>query len=255
MIYLSSLDSPSFQKESPFKVAIDPKRIPEHIAIVMDGNRRWARHKGLPAIAGHARGADMLFAIVKAAKAIGVKILTVYAFSTENWHRSSIEIEALMYLFKKTLRDEREFMRTQGVRLSTIGCLERFPKDVLEEIDISKEATADGGSLDLVLALNYGGRDDIRRAAQRILEDYSAGRLPTRDITEAIFSNYLYTAQWKDPDLFIRTSGEKRLSNFLLWQLSYAEVYITDVLWPDFDEKELLLAIADFQKRDRRCGS
>ncbi len=233
----------------------DPTRVPEHIAIAMDGNRRWAKRRGMPAMVGHAQGASMLLKVVQAAIELGVKVLTVYAFSTENWQRSSLEIEALMLLFKNYLRDQRESMIKQGVRLATIGDLGRFPADVLAELELSKEATCSNTKIDLVLALNYGARDDICRAAKAIVKDYTTGKLSEPDVTETMFASYLDTARWRDPELFIRTSGEKRLSNFLLWELSYAEVYITDVLWPDFDEKELLNAVLDYQQRNRRWGS
>ncbi|MBS3904992.1 MAG: isoprenyl transferase [Simkania sp.] len=233
---------------------LDPLRIPEHVAIIMDGNRRWAKQRALPGIVGHTQGAAMLRKVVQAATELGIRVLTVYAFSTENWQRSPIEIKTLMHIFKSYLRDQRESMIKQGVRLETIGDLSKFPEDILKEICYSKEATKHCAKIDLVLALNYGGRDDLRRAVQAMIEDHATGRLSGEKITENIIAGYLDTAQWKDPELFIRTSGEKRLSNFLLWQLSYAEVYITDVLWPDFDEKELLNAVLDFQQRNRRWG-
>ena len=241
--------------ENKEAVHLDPSRVPQHIAIIMDGNRRWAKQHGLPLMMGHAQGVTTLINVVQAAKELGVKVLTVYAFSTENWRRSSFEIETLMQLFKNYLREHRESMRQQGVRLETIGDLQRLPKDLIRELELSKEATKECSNIELVLALNYGGRDDICRAAQAILNDYASGKLNDKNLTETIFANYLDTARWNDPELFIRTSGEKRLSNFLLWQLSYSEVYITDVLWPDFDRKELLYAILDFQQRNRRRGS
>jgi undecaprenyl diphosphate synthase len=228
--------------------------IPEHIAIIMDGNRRWARKRGLPAAFGHAQGSVALQNIVRAAAKFGVKTLTVYAFSTENWSRDEEELGPLLNLFKKNLMDLRGMMVEQGVRFETIGNLDRFPQDLLEELHKTKETTKDGSGIELILAMNYGGRDEICRAAKTILEDYAKGKFEDLNLTESIFARYLDTAKWKDPELFIRTSGEKRLSNFLLWQLSYAEVYITEVLWPDFDEKELYRAIVDFQKRERRCG-
>ncbi len=233
---------------------LDASRVPHHIAIVMDGNRRWAKKRQLPAMVGHAQGCATLIDIVEAAEELGVRILTVYGFSTENWQRSPSEVDGLLGLIKKFLSDQRETMVKQGVHLETIGDLRRFPRDVLEELDRTKEATKECTKIDLVLALNYGGRDDICRAAQSILEDFSKGHLNKDELTETLFESYLDTAKWRDPELFIRTSGEKRLSNFLLWQLSYAEVYITDVLWPDFNEKQLLHAILDFQQRDRRWG-
>ena len=234
---------------------LDPSRIPEHIAIMMDGNRRWARQKGVPSAVGHARGALALQKIVKEAAALGVKVLTVYAFSTENWKRPLLEVEALVKLFKKNLRDLSEMMVEQGVRLATVGDLSRFPEDLQEELRKTKEATKEGSKIELVLAMNYGGRNEICRAAKTILQEYAAGKFDDLNLTEETFAQYLDTAKWKDPDLLVRTSGQNRLSNFLLWQLSYAEVYITEVLWPDFDERQLRRAIFDFQQRNRRLGS
>ncbi len=249
-----SQSSQAFFEEKEIDL-LDRSKIPHHIAIIMDGNRRWAKRHGLPVMIGHGKGVATLIKIVQAAKELGVKVLTVYAFSTENWHRSPFEVEALMHLFKNYLRSHREDMMRNGVRLDTIGDLHRLPQDLLEELHLSKEATKGCDAIDLILALNYGGRDDICRATKAILEDYSNGKLANLDVTEAVFANYLDTARWRDPELFIRTSGEKRLSNFLLWQLSYSEVYITDILWPDFDSKELFHAILDFQQRNRRWGS
>lgn len=234
---------------------LDPSRIPHHVAIIMDGNRRWARKRGLPSMLGHRAGAVNLIRMVKSAADFGIKVLTVYAFSTENWkNRTSVEVDGLMHLLKNFLKQEREGMIAQGVRLQTIGDLSRFPDDVLRELEESRQATSHCSRIELVLALNYGGRDDIRRAAISLLEDYDAGKIAKEEISEEIFGRYLDTSAWKDPDLFIRTSGERRISNFLLWQLSYAEVYITEVLWPDFDEKQLLLALEDYQQRERRLG-
>lgn len=233
---------------------LDPSRIPHHVAIIMDGNRRWARKRGLPALFGHRAGEANLKRIVNAAADYGIKVLTVYAFSTENWNRSAAEVQGLMHILKTYLRNEREEMIAQGVRLQTIGDLSRFPKEVLDELEESRRATAHCTHIELVLALNYGGRDDIRRAAIALLDDVASGKIEKEAISEEIFASYLDTSAWGDPDLFIRTSGEWRISNFLLWQLSYTEVYITDVLWPDFDERQLLLALVDFQQRDRRLG-
>lgn len=229
-------------------------RIPRHISIMMDGNRRWARRRGLPSFFGHRAGAANLTKIVEAAADFGVKALTVYSFSTENWNRSTAEIEALFHIMKVYLRNKRREMVDQGVRLQTIGDLSKFPEDLLEELEASREATKNGTRIELILALNYGGRDDIRRAAVALIEDYEKGKIAKEDISEDMFASYLDTSPWGDPDLFIRTSGEWRISNFLLWQVSYAEVYITDVLWPDFDERQLLLAIQDYQKREKRFG-
>ena len=236
------------------ELKLDPQRIPRHIAIIMDGNRRWAKKKGVPAMVGHWNGADALSKIVENAASLGVKVLTVYAFSTENWKRTNDEVDSLMRLFQMYLIGQKDRMVREGVRLATIGDLRRMPPDVKKTLDEVKQATAGGDSIDLVLAVNYGARDDIRRATIGIVEDCILGRVNKEDISEALISRYLDTAPWGDPELLIRTSGEKRLSNFLLWEISYAEVYVTDVMWPDFDKQELNKAIAEYQKRERRVG-
>ncbi len=228
--------------------------VPHHIAIIMDGNRRWAKQKGLPAMIGHWKGADALTNVVSSAARLGVKVITVYAFSTENWGRSLEEVEALMDLFKTYLLKQREQMVSDGIRLDVIGDLSRLPETVRSVLKETKEQTAHCERIELVLALNYGGRDDIRRATLAIIKDCEEGKLQKEQLSEALFSTYLDTAKWKDPDLIIRTSGQIRLSNFLLWQISYSEVYITDVLWPDFNDTELFNAITEYQRRERRLG-
>lgn len=248
---------PTFMKTASIEqdvVKLDLQRVPRHIAIIMDGNRRWAKKKGLPAMVGHWHGAEALSNLVESAAVLGVKVLTVFSFSTENWNRKTDEVDSLMHLFRMYLLGQKERMIREGVRLSTIGDIRRFPSDLKEIIDEVKQATADGNRIDLVLAMNYGARDNIRRATQAIVEDCLSGRVQKEDISEALIARYLDTAPWGDPELLIRTSGEKRLSNFLLWEISYAEVYITDVLWPDFNEQELVKAILEFQKRERRVG-
>lgn len=234
---------------------LDPDKIPSHVAIIMDGNRRWAKRQGLPAMMGHWKGADTLFKIVKAASEIGIKTLTVFSFSTENWNRAREEVDALMHLFKVYLVKERAAMIREGVRLQTIGDLKRLPSFVINELEHSKACTAHCKKIDLVLAINYGGRDDIRRAFVSMMADYEKGKLLKEQISEQLISQYLDTSQWPDPELLIRTSGENRQSNFLLWQLCYSEFYLTDVLWPDFNEQALLQAIHTVQKRQRRLGN
>lgn len=223
---------------------------PEHVAIIMDGNRRWAKNQGLPVSAGHFRGAERLTQIVQAASAFGIKVLTVYAFSTENWKRPSVEVKALMQLFKSYLKRQRSSMIKEGVRLNTIGDVSKFPKDVLQVLEETIEATKEGAKLDLIIALNYGARDELKRAIGAMIDD----KISKEELSEDLISSYLDTAKWKDPDLLIRTSGESRVSNFLLWQISYSEVFVTDVLWPDFGEKDLLAAIQEYQKRELRLG-
>ena len=234
--------------------SIDLTKVPKHIAIIPDGNRRWAKKQGLPSLTGHWKGVETLIRIVRAASDLGVKTLTVYAFSTENWNRSKEEVDGLMELYKMFLEMQREPMMKEGVRLHAIGDLSRLPDFLLQQLEISQSSTAHCKKIDLVLPMNYGGRDDIRRAFVTMTRDIEQGKLSKDQINEETISQYLDTSKWPDPDLLIRTSGEKRQSNFLLWQLSYSEFHYTDVLWPDFDEQELLQAVRDSQARQRRLG-
>lgn len=230
------------------------RNIPEHVAIIMDGNRRWAHQRGLTTGAGHWKGAENLTKIVEAASHLGIKTLTVYAFSTENWGRSESEVHSLLELFRVYLQRMRTKMVEQGVKICSIGDLSPFPKGVLEELEITKEATKNCDKIQLVLALNYGGRDDLKRAILKMIDDVEDGSLKKDEISEDVLGSYLDTALIGDPQLLIRTSGEKRVSNFLLWQISYAEVYLTDTLWPDFTEQHLAEAVLEYQKRGRRLG-
>lgn len=225
--------------------------IPRHVAIIMDGNRRWAKQKGFPVLVGYWKGADNLTRIVRAASEMGIKILTVYAFSTENWNRSPEEVSALLHLFKIYLKKQQTLLIKEGISLHTIGNLKKFPRDLQNLVEEVKQTTSKGTKMQLVLALNYGGRDDICRAVKKLISDKS---LENKEITEQLFGQYLDTALWPDPDVLIRTSGEKRQSNFLLWQLSYSEFYYTEALWPDFDEEELSKALSEYQIRNRRFG-
>lgn len=229
---------------------LDLSRIPKHIAIIMDGNRRWAKQKGVPPMVGHWEGAETLTEVIKGAAELGVKTLTVYAFSTENWGRSESEVEDLMNVFELYLMRKKEQMVRDGVRLDAIGDIKRMPKRVLDAFYETKWATEQGERINLVLALNYGGRDEIRRAVIKMVED----QMTPDQITEEAIARRLDTSRFGDPDLLIRTSGEMRVSNFLLWQISYAEIFSTEVLWPDFSPKELFDAILAFQKRNRRLG-
>ena len=247
------LEQPSHLSVSELSL-ISGARVPYHIAIAMDGNRRWAKRRFLPPVIGHWKGADAISKVVRAAADMGVKVLTLYAFSTENWSRSEREVSELMKVFAHYLKKNLKFMMDEGVRLDCIGDLTKLPEDIRNLFNETKEMTRFGTKIDLVLAVNYGGRDDIRRAVVRIVNDCNTGALDENQITEELISSYLDTARWKDPDLFIRTSGEQRLSNFLLWQFSYTEVYITKTLWPDFNEKHLLQAVVEFQQRERRLG-
>jgi undecaprenyl diphosphate synthase len=220
----------------------------------MDGNRRWAKQRGLSAVHGHWKGAEIITEIVRFSSNLGVKVLTLYSFSTENWTRSKEEIDELMKLISFYLQENTPFMLKESVQLVTIGDLSKLPDFVQEILETTKRLTAGGSKIKLVLALNYGGRDEIKRAFLRITEGLEQGLIEKKDISEALISKYLDTADLGDPDLFIRTSGEQRLSNFLLWQLSYTEVYIAKMLWPDFTKEDLLDAVSEFQKRSRRLG-
>jgi undecaprenyl diphosphate synthase len=233
---------------------LDPKKIPKHVAIIMDGNRRWAKQRGLPPIMGHWEGAEVLTDVVRAASELGVQSVTVYTFSTENWLRSESEVEALMNVFELNLIRKREQMVRDGIRLDAIGDLSRLPRNVLDAFHRTKSETAHCNRINLILAMNYGSRDEIRRAVVKILEENERRKLSLSDITEEFISRQLDTARWGDPDLLVRTSGELRVSNFLLWQISYSEIYVTDVLWPDFSPKELLEAVLVYQGRNRRHG-
>lgn len=233
---------------------LDPQKIPKHVAIIMDGNRRWAKQKNLPAMMGHWEGAEALIEIVRCASDLGVKTITAYAFSTENWARPELEIEALMEIFELYLIRKKEHMVQNGIRLNSIGFIERLPKKVQEALHQTKEATKNCDRINLVLAFNYGARDEIRRAMTKILDLHRQTPLENQDITEELIASHLDTSPWGDPDLLIRTSGELRLSNFLLWQLCYTEIYVTNVLWPDFAPKELLNSLLVYQTRDRRRG-
>jgi len=233
---------------------VDSTKIPKHIAIIMDGNRRWARQRELPPMMGHWEGAEVLTDIVRFAAYLGVKTLTVYAFSTENWGRPEIEVEALMNIFEVYLKGKQEQMIHDGIRLDAIGDIAKLPSKVQEAFYETKKATEKCDKINLVLAMNYGARDEIRRAFLKIFEQHEKKKLLPGELTEDLISSYLDTKLWGDPDLLIRTSGELRMSNFLLWQMSYAEIYITEVLWPDFCPKELLQAILAYQKRNRRIG-
>ncbi len=228
--------------------------IPKHIAIIMDGNGRWAKARKLPRIAGHRKGAEVVKSIVRCCDDLGVKFLTLYTFSTENWKRPEKEINFLMGLLSWFLDKEIQNLKKNNARFLTIGNIEKLPSSAREVIAKAKEQTKNNTGLNLVLALNYGARFEIIEAVKSICRDVKDNRLSPSELNEDIFSGYLYTAGIPDPDLLIRTSGEMRLSNFLLWQLSYSELYITDKLWPDFNEVELKKAVDSFRKRKRRFG-
>ena len=234
--------------------SIDPKLVPKHIAIVMDGNRRWAQRNGKPLGTGHWQGAEQLDIIVRAAAALGVKTLTVYSFSTENWKRPEKEVELLMQLLEAYLINKRETLLKEGVKLHTIGDTSRLPENIQEQLEECKQATRHCDKIDLVLALNYGGRDEMRRAIVKMSKAAEKGELDWDTLSESTISSYLDTAPWPDPELFIRPSGVQRVSNFLIWQISYSEIVTTDTLWPDFSPKDLLQSIIEYQGRQRRFG-
>ncbi|MGM8211721.1 isoprenyl transferase [Virgibacillus sp. W0430] len=227
---------------------------PDHVAIIMDGNGRWAKKRGLPRIAGHKEGMDVVKNIVSVAIKYNVKVLTLYAFSTENWKRPKAEVEFLMKLPKEFLHVYLPEMIENNVRIETIGEFDVLPDYTREAVQYAKEQTSQNDGLLLNFALNYGSRLEIIRGIKQMMSDVDASKITLDDLDEQLFSNYLYTNGLSDPDLLIRTSGEQRLSNFLLWQLAYTEFWFTDVLWPDFNEEIFRQALLDYQQRKRRYG-
>lgn len=228
--------------------------IPKHIAIILDGNGRWAKKRGLPRSMGHREGCLTLEKTLESAARMGVDYMTVYAFSTENWKRSAEEVGALMKLFRHYMVRLLTVAAENQVRVKMIGDRSRFDQDIIEGINRLEKETANNTGMTFVFAVNYGGRDEITRAVRKLTSDCVAGDLDVASITEETIASYLDTATMPDPDLLIRTSGEIRLSNYLLWQLAYTEIYVTDCLWPDFNQEELDKAIAVYNKRDRRFG-
>ncbi|KUO52545.1 MAG: UDP pyrophosphate synthase [Desulfitibacter sp. BRH_c19] len=235
-------------------VTFNRDKIPQHVAIIMDGNGRWAQKRGLPRYAGHKAGVEALKEIVKACINLNVKILSVFAFSTENWKRPKEEVSILMDLLTRHLATEMGNLHKNGVRINCIGSLDKLPVSAQKEISKAYSLTKDNQKLILNIALNYGGRLEIVETAKKIAVKVSEGNLDPEDITEDFFSRNLFTEGQPDPDLLIRPSGEMRLSNFYLWQTAYTEIYVSGVLWPDFRKKHLVEAIVDFQNRDRRFG-
>lgn len=236
------------------KDAIDKEKIPYHVAIIMDGNGRWAQKRGLPRIAGHRAGVQALKRTVSAAKEIGIQILTVYAFSTENWKRPKKEVQALMDLLAEHIQKDLDELHSNNIKINCIGKITDLPLNTQELIKKAEDKTKDNDGLVLNIALNYGGRAEIVEATKKVIADAQKGTITENDINEEKFASYLYTRDQKDPDLLIRPSGEIRISNFLLWQIAYAEIYFSPVFWPDFDKVDLIDAIIDYQKRDRRFG-
>ena len=228
--------------------------LPRHVAIIMDGNGRWATRRGLPRIAGHQAGRRSVREVVEGCGELGIECLTLFTFSSENWSRPRAEVRALMRFLHQVLIEEVKALDENDVCLETIGRREDLPPEVNEELDKTMERLKDNKGLRLILALSYGGRRELVDCFQKLMGEVQAGRLRPEDVDEAMAERNLYTGDWPNPDLLIRTSGEMRLSNFLLWQLAYAEIYVTDILWPDFRKADLFQAISEYQKRDRRFG-
>jgi len=233
---------------------IDPLLLPRHVAVIMDGNGRWAKKRLMNRVKGHEQGSEAVRSIVAVSCELGIEILTLYAFSTENWSRPATEVKALMGLLARFLSSEREDLNKKNIRLKVIGQKDRLPADVQRQIDLTIHGTCHNTGMTLILALSYGGREEIAMAARSLAEAVAAGRISVKDITETTIADSLYTKGMPDPDLLIRTSGEMRLSNFMLWQVAYAEIFITDTLWPDFSREEFLDIVRQYQTRERRYG-
>jgi undecaprenyl diphosphate synthase len=232
----------------------DLKRLPMHIAIIMDGNGRWAERHAMGRILGHKKGAESVRAAVRTCRRIGIRYLTLYAFSMENWLRPEAEVSALLNLLKEYLETEVQEMMDQDIRLVAIGNLDSLEETILSKINEVSARTSRNQGMTVILALSYGGRDEIAAAARRMVSDGIAGKITPEDVTKELCADYLYTAGLPEPDLLIRTGGEYRISNFLLWQMAYTEFYFTEILWPDFRDRHLLKAVDDYQKRERRFG-
>ncbi len=236
------------------KANIDLDRLPKHIAIIMDGNGRWAKQQNQPRVFGHKNGVRAVREVSEAAAELGVNYLTLYAFSTENWNRPALEVSALMGLLVETVRKEVSTLMENNIRLNAIGDLSKLPKRTYAALREGMKITHDNDRMTLTLALNYSSRWEITRAAQLIATDVQQGKLAPEDITDQSFSRYLATSDMPDPELLIRTSGELRISNYLLWQIAYSELYFTEKFWPDFRKPDLYDAIVDYQNRERRFG-
>ena len=233
---------------------LEHSRLPRHVAAIMDGNGRWAKRRGLPRIIGHQRGVDTLKALLRCCRDWGIPALTAYAFSTENWGRPLEEVEFLMTLFERVLRKELKEMMEENVRIRFIGNLAALPPSLQQEIERAMLETQENSSIQFTVATNYGGRQEIVAACRAIAAQVQQGKIDLHAIDEAVFEKHLFTAGLVSPDLLIRTSGEMRLSNFLLWQMAYAEIYVTQTLWPDFNRQEFHRALKAYQNRDRRFG-
>ena len=249
-----SLEKIIYKKNIDLLKVIDMQKVPEHVAIIMDGNGRWATEKGLPRSYGHKKGVKVLKEILKASKKLGCKVLTVYAFSTENWTRPTKEVDFLINLFNEVLTNEIEEIHKESTKIKFIGDLTPFPKTLNKIISSSESLTKNNKEFLLNVCVNYGGRQEIVKVAKELALKSSSGEIKPSEVNEELFNSELLTRGIKDPELLIRTSGERRISNFLLWQLAYSEIYISDVFWPDFNEFEFLKAIIDYQSRNRRFG-
>ena len=234
--------------------ALDFTRLPRHVAVIMDGNGRWAKQRHRPRVAGHRAGIESVRDVVETSARLGLEVLTLYAFSVENWKRPPTEVSTLMGLLKRYLRQELQTLLRNNIRFQVVGRIEGLPGDVQEELARGIESTRGRTGLLFNIALNYGGRAEIVDAARRLVREYQGSGADPAALTEADVARHLYTAGQPDPDLLIRTSGELRVSNFLLWQIAYSEIWVTDVLWPDFRRRHLLQAILDYQRRERRYG-
>ncbi|MBW6409744.1 isoprenyl transferase [Clostridium weizhouense] len=245
-----------FKSKKRYKeeLILDMNNVPKHIAIIMDGNGRWAKKRNLPRSMGHKAGVETIRKIVKESKRLGVKYLTLYAFSTENWKRPKEEVNALMKLLVLYLKKEVDELNKNGVKINVLGDIEKFPTECKVNLERAMEITSKNVDINLNLALNYGGRDELVRAVKFIIKDLEEAKIKTENINEELISNYIYTKGMPDPDLIIRPSGEQRISNFLLWQCAYSEFWYSDIAWPDFNEDDLQKAILDYQNRDRRFG-
>lgn len=239
---------------SDLRNQIDPDKLPRHIAIIMDGNGRWAKKRALPRVIGHEYGVKSVRTVAESAAKLGVKFLTLYTFSTENWNRPALEVKAIMALLVKTIRKEVTTLQKNNIRLRTIGNIKALPEDAYNELQEAMAMTANNTAMDLVLALNYSARWDIVQATQNIAEQVKQGLISSDQINEQVISKALNTGNLPEPELLIRTSGEYRISNFMLWEMAYSEFYFTDMYWPEFDEQAFYKAIVDFQKRERRFG-
>jgi undecaprenyl diphosphate synthase len=236
-------------------IELDATQLPAHVAIIMDGNGRWAKKRLLNRIKGHEKGSQAVRTVVRTCRELGIRFLTLYAFSTENWQRPKTEVEALMSLLTRFLKSEKPELMENDIRLRVIGQMDRLPLKVRDSLHDTMAATRHASGMDLILALSYGARAEIVRMVRQVAAKIQGGQLTLENITDKLISDHLYTHDIPDPDLLIRTSGEMRISNFLLWQIAYAEIFVTPTLWPDFSKAELLQILNDYRQRERRFGT